>query len=82
MTTITELTPTKVSDLNKMSRKSTPKARAIRTLMLDLLAKAYEGEDFIHDKYYIRANDVLSLATAKAYDKAIHKAIMRELDLD
>jgi len=78
MLSIKEITPVTVSEYNKMSRKSKVKAKQIRKLMLDLLAAAYEDEDYIHPKYYDRANDILSIATDKAHGEALFKAIMRK----
>jgi len=78
MHSIKDITRETVSDYNKMSRKNKKKAKEIRKLMLDLLALAYEDEDYIHPKYYDRANDILSIATDKAHGEALYKAIMRK----
>ncbi len=80
MLSIKELTPVTVCEYNKMSRHSCKKAKEVRTLMLDLLAKAYEGDECIKDKYYNRANDILSIATQKYQGERLYKAIMKELD--
>lgn len=67
MESIKELSPTRVSQLKKLCRKSNKNADALRNMMLDLLASAYEEETYIPNFYYTRANDILSLAMALIY---------------
>ncbi len=78
MLSITDITPVTVSEYNKMSRKSSKRSREIRQLMLDLLAQAYESDEFIHGKYFTRANDILSLATNKCLTHEIKKRLEEE----
>ncbi len=75
MMSIEEITLADVSEYNKLTRKSNKKAKEIRSLMLNLLTKAYESEDFIQEKYYSRANDILSLATNKCVTKRLKDTI-------
>ena len=76
MTSITELTPVKVYEYKRAITASGKQADVIRSLMLDLLAKAYDGTDFIHFSYYDRANDLLNTATCRS--ERLFKAIMRK----
>ena len=79
MTSITELGPVRVSEFKKAIRASKKEAKVAKTLMLDLLAVAYESEILVHYKYYDRANDILSAATTRLNADALYKAIMKTI---
>jgi len=78
MIIITEISQETVYSYNKMSRKSNKKAKEIRSLMLDLLAKAYESSDDVANCYIYRANDILSVATNQLLAKKVYKIISEE----
>ena len=79
MTSITELDPTRVSEFKKAIRLSKKEAKVARTLMLDMLAVAYESEILIAYVYYDRANDILSAAVTRLSADAVYKAIMKDI---
>ena len=63
MLQITDLTREKYNELRNMAYKGEKQAKVLRKLMLDVLAEAYEIEEYIHPVYFERAQRLLDYAT-------------------
>ena len=63
MLQITDLTREKYDELRSLAYDSSKQQSALRTLMLNILADAYESDEYIHPIYFYRANNLLSYAT-------------------
>ena len=81
MKSITELGPVRVAEFKKAIRSSKREAKVARTLMLDLLALAYDSEVLIHHIYYARATEVLDTANTRIIADGLYKAIMKKQGL-
>jgi len=75
MLSITELSRDRFNELRRTITTSDKNTKKLRSLMLDLLAKAYESESYIAPRYFDRANDLLSISTNRLITKALKDKI-------
>ena len=61
MKCIQELNEAKTKEFKSAVRTDIKQCKVAVTLMLDLLAEAYNSEILIHQIYFDRANDILSM---------------------
>ena len=65
MTCIQELNEAKTKEFKSAVRTDIKQCKIAVALMLDLLARAYESEILIHQIYFDRANDILSMGQTR-----------------